>query len=54
MLLSKNHLKTRFTASRDDTRPILTHVDVRLDGDEVVAVATDGYVLQRFGRQRRL
>jgi len=45
MLISKNHLKTRWTASKDSTRPILTTIQLRTEGDEVVSVATDGYIL---------
>lgn len=45
MLISKYHLRTRFTASTDAARPLLTTIQVRRDGEDVVAVATDGYIL---------
>ncbi|RAN77987.1 hypothetical protein B5P43_18320 [Bacillus sp. SRB_336] len=45
MLINKNHLKTRWTASNDTTRPVLTTIQIRTDGDEVIAAATDGYIL---------
>ncbi|WP_427007162.1 hypothetical protein [Pseudarthrobacter sp. H2] len=45
MLISKNHLRTRWTASKDNTRPVLTTIQLRTEGDEVVAAATDGYIL---------
>lgn len=51
MLISKNHLKTRFTASKDTTRPVLTSIQITKEKDEVVAVATDGYVLSEVREQ---
>lgn len=48
MLISKNHLKARFTASTDGTRPVLNTIQLSVDGDEVVAVATNGYILSEI------
>lgn len=45
MLISKHHLLARHTASKDDTRPLLCTVNITKADDEVIAVATDGYVL---------
>lgn len=45
MLVSKNHLLVAKIASKDDSRPILTGVKFYKDADEVVAVATDSYML---------
>lgn len=45
MLISKHHLKTRFTASTDSSRPILNVIQLSTDGSDIVAAATDGYVL---------
>lgn len=45
MLISKNHLRARHSVSKDDSRPLLTIIDITKDGDDVVAAATDGYML---------
>lgn len=45
MLISKHHLLTRHTASADQSRPLLTAIEIFKQGEEVVAVATDGYIL---------
>lgn len=45
MLVSKSLLSTIATASKDDTRPLLTCIRVYKEGDYIVSVATDGYVL---------
>ncbi|MFN3008770.1 hypothetical protein [Mycolicibacterium wolinskyi] len=48
MLISKNHLKARYTASTDRTRPVLNAIKITVEKDEVVAVATDGYILSEI------
>lgn len=45
MLVSKSLLSTIVTASKDDTRPLLTCIRVYKEGDKIVSVATDGYIL---------
>ena len=45
MLVSKSLLSTIATASKDDTRPLLTCIRVYKDDDKTVSVATDGYIL---------
>lgn len=45
MLVSKALLSTIATASKDDTRPLLTCIRVYKEGDNIVSVATDGYIL---------
>lgn len=45
MLLSKKQLLTHHTAGTDDARPVLQQVYVYKDGEDVVAVSTDSYVL---------
>lgn len=45
MLVSKSLLSTIATASKDDTRPLLTCIRVYKEGDNIVSVATDGYIL---------
>jgi len=45
MLISKNHLRARHSVSKDESRPMLNVIDINREGDEVVAVATDGYIL---------
>lgn len=51
MLISKNHLRARHTVSKDVSRPLLNVIDVTVEGDEVVAVSTDGYVLTEVREQ---
>lgn len=45
MLVSKSLLSTIASASKDDTRPLLTCIRVYKEGDNIVSVATDGYIL---------
>lgn len=45
MLVSKSLLSTIASASKDDTRPLLTCIRVYKEGDTIVSVATDGYIL---------
>lgn len=45
MLVSKSLLSTIVTASKDDTRPLLTCIRVYKEDDKIVSVATDGYIL---------
>lgn len=45
MLVSKSLLSTIATASKDDTRPLLTCIRVYKEDDKIVSVATDGYIL---------
>lgn len=45
MLLSKQQLLTHHTTSKDDSRPVLEQIYVFKDGDDIVAVSTDSYVL---------
>lgn len=45
MLLTKKQLNLHHTASKDDSRPVLTQLYVRKIGEEIVAVSTDSYVL---------
>lgn len=45
MLISKNHLLTLHTTSKDDTRPLLKQIKVFRQGEYVVAVSTDSYIL---------
>ncbi|TFD15499.1 hypothetical protein E3T26_06875 [Cryobacterium sp. TMT1-21] len=45
MLISKDHLRALHTVSKDQTRPLLTVIDIKQDGDEIVAASTDGYIL---------
>lgn len=45
MLVSKSLLSTIASASKDDSRPLLTCIRVYKEGDNIVSVATDGYIL---------
>jgi len=45
MLVSKALLSTIATASKDDTRPLLTCIRIYKEDDKLVSVATDGYIL---------
>lgn len=45
MLVSKSLLSTIASASKDDTRPLLTCIRVYKEGENIVSVATDGYIL---------
>jgi len=45
MLVSKSLLSTLVTASKDDTRPLLTTVRIYKEDEKIVSVATDGYIL---------
>lgn len=45
MLVSKALLSTIATASKDDTRPLLTCIRLYKEGENIVSVATDGYIL---------
>ena len=45
MLISKDHLRARHSVSKDESRPVLQIIDVRREGDEVIAAATNGYIL---------
>lgn len=45
MLVSKSLLSTIASASKDDTRPLLTCIRIYKEGDTIVSVATDGYIL---------
>ena len=45
MLVSKSLLSTIATASKDDSRPLLTCIRVYKEGENIVSVATDGYIL---------
>lgn len=45
MLVSKSLLSTIATASKDDTRPLLTCIRIYKEDDKIVSVATDGYIL---------
>ena len=45
MLVSKSLLSTIATASKDDSRPLLTCIRVYKEDDKIVSVATDGYIL---------
>ncbi|MGB3684938.1 MAG: hypothetical protein WA991_03835 [Ornithinimicrobium sp.] len=45
MLISKQHLNVGVTAGTDGYRPLLQYIQVLQLDDEVVAVATDGYIL---------
>jgi len=45
MLVSKSLLSTIATASKDDTRPLLTCIRVYKEDDKIVSVATDGHIL---------
>lgn len=51
MLISKNHLRARHTVSKDQSRPLLNIIDIKREGDEVVAASTDGYVLTEVREQ---
>lgn len=45
MLVSKALLSTIATASKDDTRPLLTCIRLYKEDDKIVSVATNGYIL---------